>query len=220
MIVRHFSADGKELKAYLPRSSFPPCLEPGADGPEVHIEVTNDRLGIRGYSGKTSANAEWVELDLSGNLLGRYRTDDVPHAVAFATFTADDHVYLAGLNLGEMTTLDHASRTWKSIPQQAVLPCFQFLTMTSFLRTMEQAMNTDSTLTSKGQTTIPKPIRDSLRMKAGDKMSFTLMPDGVVIMRVKNRRVSDLAGLLYGNPRRIFRTPRSCRCSIRGRDFD
>jgi len=63
-------------------------------------------------------------------------------------------------------------------------------------------MNTDATLTSKGQTTIPKAIRDSLRMKAGDKMSFTLMPDGVVIMRVKNRRVSDLAGLLYKKGRK------------------
>ncbi len=63
-------------------------------------------------------------------------------------------------------------------------------------------MSTDATLTSKGQTTIPKPIRDSLRMKAGDKMSFTLMPDGVVIMRVKNRRISDLAGLLYKKGRK------------------
>jgi antitoxin PrlF len=72
----------------------------------------------------------------------------------------------------------------------------------SVVRTIEQAMSTDSTLTSKGQTTIPKPIRDSLRMKAGDKMSFTLMPDGVVIMRVKNRRVSDLAGLLYKKGRK------------------
>ena len=63
-------------------------------------------------------------------------------------------------------------------------------------------MSTDATLTSKGQTTIPKPIRDSLRMKPGDKMSFTLMPDGVVIMRVKNRQVSDLAGLLYKKGRK------------------
>jgi antitoxin PrlF len=63
-------------------------------------------------------------------------------------------------------------------------------------------MTTDSTLTSKGQTTIPKPIRDSLRMKPGDKMSFTLMPDGVVIMRVKNRQISDLAGLLYKKGRK------------------
>lgn len=57
-------------------------------------------------------------------------------------------------------------------------------------------MESDATLTSKGQTTIPKPIRDSLDMKAGDRMTFTLMPDGVVLMRVKNRRVAELAGLL------------------------
>jgi AbrB family looped-hinge helix DNA binding protein len=65
-----------------------------------------------------------------------------------------------------------------------------------------RAIHEDATLTSKGQTTIPKLIRDSLRMKAGDKMSFTLMPDGLVIMRVKNRHVSDLAGLLYKKGRK------------------
>ncbi len=58
-------------------------------------------------------------------------------------------------------------------------------------------MSAGATLTSKGQTTIPKSIRDSLRMKAGDRMTFTLMPDGVVLMRVPNKRVSQLAGLLY-----------------------
>jgi antitoxin PrlF len=58
-------------------------------------------------------------------------------------------------------------------------------------------MTNEATLTSKGQTTIPKPIRDTLGMQPGDRMSFTLMPDGVVVMRVKNKRVSDLAGLLY-----------------------
>jgi AbrB family looped-hinge helix DNA binding protein len=67
-------------------------------------------------------------------------------------------------------------------------------------------MNSDATLTSKGQTTIPKTIRDSLRLKAGDKMSFTLMPDGVVIMRVKKRRVADLAGMLYKKGRRAVPT--------------
>ncbi|HLH31531.1 MAG TPA: type II toxin-antitoxin system PrlF family antitoxin [Terriglobia bacterium] len=43
-------------------------------------------------------------------------------------------------------------------------------------------MNAESTLTSKGQTTIPKDIRDRLRMKTGDRMTFTLMPDGTVLM--------------------------------------
>jgi len=63
-------------------------------------------------------------------------------------------------------------------------------------------MSTDATLTSKGQTTIPKAIRDGLHMKAGDRMTFTLMPDGVVIMRVKNKRAFELAGLLYKKGRK------------------
>jgi antitoxin PrlF len=63
-------------------------------------------------------------------------------------------------------------------------------------------MNTDATLTSKGQTTIPKLIRDSLKMKAGDRLTFTLMPDGVVLMRVKNKHASDLAGFLHKKGRR------------------
>ena len=63
-------------------------------------------------------------------------------------------------------------------------------------------MTTDATLTSKGQMTIPKAIRDSLRMKAGDRMTFTLMPDGIVVLRVKNKRVSDLGGILHKRGRK------------------
>jgi len=63
-------------------------------------------------------------------------------------------------------------------------------------------MQADATLTSKGQTTIPKPIRDSLDMKAGDRMTFTLMPDGIVLMRVKNKRVAEIAGLLHKKGRK------------------
>jgi antitoxin PrlF len=63
-------------------------------------------------------------------------------------------------------------------------------------------MSNDATLTSKGQTTIPKEIRDSLFMKAGDQMTFTLMPDATVIMRVKNKSVTELAGLLHKKGRK------------------
>jgi AbrB family looped-hinge helix DNA binding protein len=58
-------------------------------------------------------------------------------------------------------------------------------------------MATDSTLTVKGQTTIPKEIRDSLGLQPGDRMTFTLMPDGIVIMRVKNKSILDLAGRFH-----------------------
>lgn len=54
----------------------------------------------------------------------------------------------------------------------------------------------DTTLTSKGQTTIPKDIRDGLGLKAGDRLSFTLLTDGTVIVRAKTRRLLDLAGTL------------------------
>lgn len=57
-------------------------------------------------------------------------------------------------------------------------------------------MNAESTLTSKGQTTIPKDIRERLHMKAGDRMTFTLMPDGTVLLRIKNKSVMSLAGSL------------------------
>ena len=58
-------------------------------------------------------------------------------------------------------------------------------------------MSNDATLTSKGQTTIPKEIRDSLSMKTGDRMTFTLMPDATVVMRAKTRSVCELAGVLH-----------------------
>jgi AbrB family looped-hinge helix DNA binding protein len=63
-------------------------------------------------------------------------------------------------------------------------------------------MGEESTLTSKGQTTIPKGIRDKLAMKSGDRMTFTLMPDGTVLMRVKNKSVLELAGVLHRRARK------------------
>ena len=65
-------------------------------------------------------------------------------------------------------------------------------------------MTTDATLTSKGQTTIPKEIRDSLRMKAGDRMTFTLMPDDTVVMRVKSKNIAELAGTLHKKGRKTI----------------
>ncbi len=57
-------------------------------------------------------------------------------------------------------------------------------------------MTTEAALTSKGQTTIPKEVRDKLGMKPGDRLTFTFMPDGTVQLRVKNKSVLDLAGRL------------------------
>ena len=52
-------------------------------------------------------------------------------------------------------------------------------------------------LTGKGRITIPKSIRDGLGMKLGDRVTFTLMRDGTVVMRVKNKSITKLASMLY-----------------------
>ena len=63
---------------------------------------------------------------------------------------------------------------------------------------------TDATLTSKGQTTIPKEIRDGLAIKEGDRMTFTLLPNGTVLMRVKNKSALAVGGRLQKKGRKAL----------------
>jgi antitoxin PrlF len=55
---------------------------------------------------------------------------------------------------------------------------------------------TTATLTSKGQVTLPKPIRDQLKLKTGDKIDFVTDADGTVRIRPANRDVRQLSGFL------------------------
>lgn len=50
-----------------------------------------------------------------------------------------------------------------------------------------------ATVTSKGQTTIPKSVRDAVGLQAGDRIHFTVLPDGTIIVRAKTRSVRDVA---------------------------
>lgn len=52
-----------------------------------------------------------------------------------------------------------------------------------------------STLTSKGQATIPKQIREVLRLQPGDRVEFILEGDRVVLRRAA-ADLTDLDGLL------------------------
>ena len=53
-----------------------------------------------------------------------------------------------------------------------------------------------TTITSKGQVTIPKKIRDSLHLETGDKVEFILTPTNEVILRPVTKKVDDVFGLL------------------------
>ena len=54
----------------------------------------------------------------------------------------------------------------------------------------------ESTITTKGQTTVPQPIRDALQVQPGTKLVWNLMPDGTIIVRAKSKSILGLAGLL------------------------
>jgi len=51
-----------------------------------------------------------------------------------------------------------------------------------------------STVTSKGQITIPKKIREQLRLRAGDKLDFSIAEDGSVRLHPIAKRVADVFG--------------------------
>jgi len=54
----------------------------------------------------------------------------------------------------------------------------------------------ESTITAKGQTTVPQQIRDSIGATPGTRLVWHVMPDGALIVRAKSKSVLDLAGVL------------------------
>lgn len=63
----------------------------------------------------------------------------------------------------------------------------------------------ESTITSKGQTTVPLQIRESVGAVSGTRLVWHAMPDGSIIVRAKTRSVLDLAGVLKAPKKRRVR---------------
>ncbi|MEJ2583336.1 MAG: type II toxin-antitoxin system PrlF family antitoxin [Acidobacteriota bacterium] len=53
-----------------------------------------------------------------------------------------------------------------------------------------------ATLTSKGQVTIPKAVREELGLKDGDQVAFRVLEDGTVIVEPETIELADLQGVL------------------------
>jgi len=54
----------------------------------------------------------------------------------------------------------------------------------------------ESTITSKGQTTVPLQIRESIGAVPGTRLVWHVMPDGGLIVRAKTKSILDMAGSL------------------------
>ncbi len=57
----------------------------------------------------------------------------------------------------------------------------------------------ESAITSKGQATIPKAVRDHLHLSTGDRVKFFLHPDGSVVILPK-LPITALKGILPPRP--------------------
>jgi antitoxin PrlF len=54
-----------------------------------------------------------------------------------------------------------------------------------------------ATLTSKGQITIPKVVRETLNLHTGDKLEFVVTGEGNVLVRPVTKKVDDVFGRLH-----------------------
>ena len=60
-----------------------------------------------------------------------------------------------------------------------------------------------ATITSKGQTTIPKDVRDRLSLKPGDRLDFVFDEDGTVRVVPLNVSLDDLKSILPPPQRKL-----------------
>jgi antitoxin PrlF len=60
----------------------------------------------------------------------------------------------------------------------------------------------ESAITTKGQATIPKAIREHLRLKPGDRVKFFVHPDGSVVLLPK-RPATVLRGIITPRQRPV-----------------
>jgi len=77
--------------------------------------VTADRVGIEAVSGRVSNQREWVELDLTGKMMGRWKMDETDQFPGVA-FTSDDQAYVHRYNRKTNTIqtfkLNRAMASW------------------------------------------------------------------------------------------------------------
>ena len=53
----------------------------------------------------------------------------------------------------------------------------------------------ESTITAKGQTTVPADVRAQVDAKPGTRLVWSVTPDGTIIVRAKTKSILDMAGV-------------------------
>ncbi|MCC6586847.1 MAG: hypothetical protein IT168_09165 [Bryobacterales bacterium] len=121
MLFRKY-VDGKETGRYISRSLFPKGLAPGAgQHGGWRLRAAADRIGAFAFVGQSSATQRWIEINLDGQLLGQYSTDD--DFGGGTAFTGDAQlyrrIYAKPTKASHLQRLDHTSGTWQTVDTQA-----------------------------------------------------------------------------------------------------
>ena len=57
-------------------------------------------------------------------------------------------------------------------------------------------MSEPTTISSKGRVTVPRDVRERLGLQAGDKIAWSTLSNGTIVLRPKTRGLVDLVGIL------------------------
>jgi hypothetical protein len=116
-LVRHYSRKGQQIGAFLPRSSFPAGLSPGGSGMSW-MRAASDRIGMMTYPGLVSDTPTWVELDLQGNEIGRWKLGGSQAGNGGWAFASDGRLfawpYNAALKKRELLVFSRATSSWQT----------------------------------------------------------------------------------------------------------
>jgi AbrB family looped-hinge helix DNA binding protein len=74
-----------------------------------------------------------------------------------------------------------------------------------------------SKITAKGQVTIPKKVREFLNVNTSDKIEFTLLEEGKVLITSEQKSADTLFGMLKHRKRSKPVTPEEMDAAIRDR---
>lgn len=73
-----------------------------------------------------------------------------------------------------------------------------------------------ATLTSKGQLTLPKVVRDSLRLHIGDRVAFVIHGASEAVLKPVTKSVDEVFGRLH-NPDQPTRTVEEMKAAVAAR---
>ncbi|MEK7992374.1 MAG: AbrB family transcriptional regulator [Planctomycetota bacterium] len=63
---------------------------------------------------------------------------------------------------------------------------------------------TESTITAKGQTTVPAEIRHAIGGVPGTRLVWHVLADGLLTVRVKNKSAADVRGIVKAPKGRVL----------------